>query len=65
MTQLRIISAKAIHNLIIMQGRKLAPARWPRAGKLYVGPVEILSRQVKSPITSIQIMEFGSFWRGR
>ena len=30
------------------------------AGIFYVGPVDILSRLVKFPITSIQIMGFGS-----
>ena len=32
----------------------------PMAGKFYVGPVENLSGRVKFPITSIQIMGFGT-----
>ena len=39
-----------------LQGWKLAPARRPMAGKVYIGPVQILSGLVKCPITSIQIM---------
>ena len=32
---------------------KLATARWPKAGKLYVGPVEILSGLIKCRVISI------------
>ena len=46
--------------LPIVQGWRLTPAHRPMAGKIYVGPVEILSGPLKFPITAIQIMVFGS-----
>ena len=47
-------------NHMLLQGWKLAPARWPGASKFYVALLIFFSGLVKFPTISIQIMGFGS-----
>ena len=50
----------SFRGILCIQGWKLAPACWPLAGNFYVGPVKVLSGQVKFSITSMKILGIGS-----